>query len=137
MATIYEVRTQAAAAERDPAVVQRVAITATARLLDAWNVDQGAAATLAGTYPSTWRRMKRPSWAGKLTQDQLTRMSALVGLYQGLHVYFGEELADEWITLENDGPLFGGEAPLDFMLKGGIPAIIRVRDYVDAIRGGV
>jgi hypothetical protein len=81
--------------------------------------------------------MKHEGWSGELSQDQLTRMSSLVGLYQGLHVYFGDDLADEWVTLENDGPLFGGVSPLDLMLEGGIPAIIRVRDYVDAIRGGL
>lgn len=137
MATVYRDRPRAKAVDADPAVVQRVAITATARLLDAWKVEQDSAAKLAGARPRTWQRMKSGKWPGELNQDQLTRMSALVGLYQGLHVYFGNELADDWITLENDGPLFGGETPLEFMLEGGIPAIIRVRDYVDAIRGGV
>ena len=139
MATQFEERTdEAAEKDFDPAIVKRVAIKATSRLLTAWGVKDDPAARLAGVGSTrTWQRMKHEDWAGDLSQDQLTRMSALIGLYQGLHVYFGKDLADDWVTLENDGPLFSGEPPLDLMLEGGIPAIIRVRDYVDALRGGL
>ena len=139
MATLFDERPKEVAAEDlDPALVSRVAIKAISRLLAAWNIKDETAARLAGVGSTrTWQRMKHEDWSGDLSQDELTRMSALVGLYQGLHVYFGNDLADAWVTLENDGPLFGGSSPLDFMLEGGIPAIIRVRDYVDAIRGGL
>ena len=36
-----------------------------------------------------------------------------------------------------DGPLFRGERPVDWMIAGGLPAVMAVRDYVDALRGGV
>lgn len=122
----------------DPALIGRVAITAAARLLAAWGVtDDGASQLVGAGSTRTWQRMKKEEWPRELSQDQQTRMSALVGLYQGLHVYFGPKLADEWVKLENDGPLFGGKAPLDLMLEGGIPAILRVRDYVDSLRGGL
>jgi hypothetical protein len=139
MATLFDERPKEPDAEDfDPALVSRVALKATSRLLAAWNIKDEPAARLAGVGSTrTWQRMKHEDWSGELSQDQLTRMSALVGLYQGLHVYFGNDLADAWVTLENDGPLFGGVSPLDLMLEGGIPAIIRVRDYVDAIRGGL
>ena len=139
MATMLKERLKEAKVEElDPQAVKRVAVKATTRLLGSWGVDNEAAARLVGARsPRTWQRMKGKAWRGELSQDELTRMSALVGLYQGLHVYFGTELADDWIKLENDGPLFNGSTPLEFMLDGGIPAIIRVRDYVDAIRGGL
>lgn len=139
MATMLKERLKEAKVEElDPKVVKEVAIKAATRLLGSWGVDNDAAARLVGARsPRTWQRMKGEAWPGELSQDELTRMSALIGLYQGLHVYFGTELADDWIKLENDGPLFNGKTPLEFMLEGGIPAIIRVRDYVDAIRGGL
>ena len=65
------------------------------------------------------------------------RASALIGLYKGLHLYFGDELADRWVKLPNSGPLFEGLAPVDFMQQGGLPAIMNVREYIDAVRGGL
>ena len=122
----------------DPAFIDRTAIKATSRLLADWGIKDEFAARLAGARSTrTWQRMKHEDWSGELSQDERTRMSALVGLYQGLHVYFGDELADRWVTLLNDGPLFGGQTPLSFMVDGGIPAIVRVRDYVDSLRGGL
>lgn len=139
VATLIQERQKEAEAEDfDPKVVARVAIKATSRLLGAWGVNDDLAARLAGVGSTrTWQRMKHENWGGDLSQDQLTRMSALVGLYQGLHVYFGNDLADNWVALANDGPLFRGNSPLELMLEDGIPAIIRVRDYVDALRGGL
>ena len=139
MATLFDDRPKEANAEDyDPVLVTSVAIKAIVRLLEAWGVKDEPAARLTGARSTrTWQRMKHGDWSGELSQDELTRVSALVGLYQGLHVYFGNRLADEWVGLENDGPLFGGETPLKLMLDGGIPAIIRVRDYVDALRGGL
>lgn len=139
MATLFKERPkEVTEKDFDPQVVNRVAIKATSRLLTAWGIRDDPGARLAGVGSTrTWQRMKHENWAGGLSQDQLTRMSALVGLYQGLHVYFGKDLADDWVTLENNGPVFDGASPLDLMLEGGIPAIIRVRDYIDALRGGL
>jgi hypothetical protein len=32
--------------------------------------------------------------------------------------------------------MFGGETPLAYMVKGGVPAMLRVRQLLDARRGG-
>ncbi len=81
--------------------------------------------------------MKSQGWSGRLSKDQLTRISAFVGLYKALHLYFSDDLADDWITLDNAGPTFAGKAPAKKMIEGGLPAILETRDYVDALRGGV
>ena len=107
------------------------------RMVDLWHLTNEEAASLIDVTPRTWARMKKPDWSGRLGQDQLLRLSALVGLYKGLHLYFSDALADRWAGLPNDGPLFGGLRPLDWMIAGGLPAIMAVRDYVDALRGGV
>jgi hypothetical protein len=51
-------------------------------------------------------------------------------------VLYSDQLADEWVHLPNSNPLFGGEPPLEVMLRGGIPAMERVRALLDARRGG-
>ena len=71
-----------------------------------------------------------------LDQDQLTRISLLIGIYKALNILFSQELADAWITLPNTNAMFGGESPVDYMKKGGIPAFVRVRQLLDARRGG-
>ena len=72
-----------------------------------------------------------------LSQDQLTRVSALVGVYKGLHLLFADETADEWARRPNRGPLFDRETPVQAMIEGGIPRMLEVRRYIDAVRGGL
>jgi uncharacterized protein (DUF2384 family) len=117
--------------------VASVAVRAFARIADAWVLKNDVAAELVGASVRTWGRMKKPNWSGRLSKDQLLRISALVGLYKGLHLYFSDALADRWVGLPNTGPLFAGHPPIDRMLAGGLPVIMEARDYVDALRGGV
>ncbi len=65
------------------------------------------------------------------------RVSALIGVFKGLHLLFGDEMADRWPRLRNSGPLFGNLTPIEAMVQGGIPRMLDVRRYVDALRGGL
>jgi hypothetical protein len=65
------------------------------------------------------------------------RISYLVGIFKALHILFGEKLADEWVMLPNTNRIFGGESPLAYMKRGGIPAMQIVRRLLDGRRGGV
>ena len=114
-----------------------VAARAYARIAAAWKLPNPAAAALIGVSERTWARMKTEQWNGSLDQDQLMRVSAVTGLYKALHLYFSDKIADRWVRLANTGPSFGGHKPIDIMLRGGLPAIMDTRDYVDALRGGV
>lgn len=107
------------------------------RLVDFWRLSNEEAAALIDVTDRTWARMKKPGWSGRLSHDQLLRLSALIGLYKSLHLYFSKRLANDWAGRPNDGPLFRGDRPLDRMVAGGLPAIMAVRDYIDALRGGV
>jgi len=40
------------------------------------------------------------------------------------------------VQLPNANPIFAGESPLAYMRKGGVPSMIRVRQLLDARRGG-
>lgn len=117
--------------------IDHVAVKALVRIADAWGISNPQAARLVQESTRTWNRMKGGDWHGSLTKDQQMRISGLVGLYKGLHLYFSDALADRWPTLPNRGPLFRGATPVDFMDEGGLPAILDSRKYVDALRGGL
>jgi len=125
----------AIAADREE--MAEAGLAAFRQLTSLWALSNEEAAALLDVTERTWSRMKKPGWTGRVSQDQLLRLSALVGLYKALHLYFSDALADRWPQLPNTGPLFKGATPVTFMLTGGLPAIMQVRDYVDALRGGV
>jgi uncharacterized protein (DUF2384 family) len=121
----------------DPDKVGAIVTKAFTRIAAAWALKGEAAAELAGVSTRTWARVKAAEWVGELNQDQMQRLSALVGLYKGLHLYFSDPLADRWVNLTNSGPPFLGRSPLQAMREGGLPAILATRNYVDALRGGL
>lgn len=115
----------------------RVGLEAFRRLADAWKLTGEESAALLGVSASTWDRIKIGAREEKLSQDQLTRVSALVGTYKGLHLLFANSLADEWPRLPNAGPMFSGRSPVRAMIAGGIPVMLDVRRFIDAVRGGL
>lgn len=121
---------------RDTADINSVALKAFARIATAWSLSQKEAAGLADMSESTWKRAKKPGFAGELTKDQLLRLSATIGIYKSLELYFSDPLARSWFTRPNTGPIFGGARPIDSVIEGGLPRIIAVRTYLDALRGG-
>jgi hypothetical protein len=130
------VQPQTFADESDRARLSEVALKAFLALMKAWNLSHAEASALLGVSPSTLDRMKR-GYRPTLSQDQLTRVSALVGVYKGLHLLFADATADEWARRPNRGPLFDRETPIAAMIEGGIPRMLEVRRYVDAARGGL
>lgn len=123
--------------EADRLRLSKVALKAYRRLIDQWGLTGQQAAALLDVSTSTWERMKQGGKDKSLSQDQLTRISALVGIYKGLHLLFADDMADRWAKLENKGPLFARMSPIESMMKGGIPQMLDVRRYVDAVRGGL
>jgi uncharacterized protein (DUF2384 family) len=113
------------------------AIKAFVRVAEAWGLSNGEAASLLGISLSTWERIKRGDRAEPLSQDQLTRISALVGMFKGLRLLFANSMADRWPGLPNSGPLFANRRPIDALIEGGIPRMLEVRRYIDAVRGGL
>jgi hypothetical protein len=106
------------------------------RLAEIWGLTGTEVCALLGDVSAqTWLEMKRGEWSGMLSQDTLTRISALIGIFKGLRLLFSEPLSDEWVRLLNEGPLYGGRRPVDMMIEGGIPRMLEVRRDVDALRG--
>jgi len=117
--------------------LSNVALKAYLALAGQWNLSNAEAAALLGVSDSTWDRIKRGSWEQPLSQDQLTRASAAIGVYKGLHLLFADQMADRWPKLANRGPIFQRKSPVEAMIEGGIPVMLETRRYVDAVRGGV
>lgn len=116
--------------------MQAVGLKAFGRIAEAWGLTLTEAAGLADMSVSTWKRARKPGYGGDLTRDQLLRLSGLIGIYKSLELNFGEALARGWVRLANTGPEFDGARPVDAMVAGGLPKILRVRAYLDALRGG-
>jgi hypothetical protein len=114
-----------------------VALKAFQALAGQWKLSNAEAAALLGVSESTWDRIKRGAWDQPLSQDQLTRASAAIGVYKGLHLLFADQMADRWPKLANRGPIFQRKSPVEAMIEGGIPLMLETRRYVDAVRGGV
>jgi len=114
------------------------AIEGVRRVAELWKLTASETSALLGDMSErSWYRLKKGEARTALSQDELTRASALIGIYKGLHLLFSDPLADEWVKLPNRGPLFGGRTPLMVMIEGGIPAMLDVRRHVDALRGGL
>jgi hypothetical protein len=62
-------------------------------ILRIWCVPSASAAILIGVSLSTWYRIRHNQWSGTFSQDQMTRVSLLLGIYRGLQIQFGEDLA--------------------------------------------
>jgi hypothetical protein len=125
----------------DPVMRTRLtpaAVDGMVRLAEIWRLTAVEVCSLLGDVSErTWFRMKKHEWSGTLSQDALTRVSALVGIFKGLRLLFSEPLSHEWVRLPNKGPLYGGQRPLDAMIEGGIPKMLEVRRHIDALRGGL
>ncbi|QXX76747.1 antitoxin Xre-like helix-turn-helix domain-containing protein [Methylovirgula sp. HY1] len=136
-APLTPIERQTFAAAEDRERLSSPALKAFTNLAQRWNLSNTEAAALLGVSGSTWDRIKSGKWEQALSQDQLTRVSATVGLFKGLHLLFASDMADRWVRLPNKGPLFDHRTPINSMIEGGIPQMIEVRRYVDAVRGGL
>jgi uncharacterized protein (DUF2384 family) len=105
------------------------------RIAEKWRVPLEIVGQLLGGIPRS-SVYKLKTAAGTLRQDELTRISYIVGIYKALHILLPEELSDRWMSRPNDYFLFAGQSPLEYVLRAGIPGLQQVRSYLDAARGG-
>lgn len=118
---------------------QRIAtvVKAIVRVAEAWSLTNAEAAALFDVPTATWSRMKAGAFKGNLDQDKMMRASLLIGIFKGLRLLFNGPLEAGWPKQPNAGLAFAGQAPIDRMIAGGIPAMMSVRRHIDALRGGV
>ena len=106
------------------------------KIVGLWELrDEDARQLLGGMSNGAYYGLKKTGLR-TLDQDRLTRISLLTGIFKALNILYRKKLADRWVRLPNTNPMFGGETPLAYMVKGGVPAMLRLRQLLDARRGG-
>jgi len=125
---------QGFASEADRERLTPAALEAVVNIAEAWKLSDDDAAVLLGVSSDTWDEIRRGKWSQSLSQDQLTRASALTGVFKGLNLLFDQAMADRWPRLRNTGPLFQNLSPVEAMMEGGVPFMLEVRRHVDALR---
>ena len=111
--------------------MQRTVINVFAR----WGVTDIDAATLLGGFsPKTFGRWKKSQY-GRVDRDLADRMSNILGIHKALRIVFSDATRGyKWISTPNEA--FDGHSALDVMKAGGMGDLMRVRRYLDSVRGG-
>jgi uncharacterized protein (DUF2384 family) len=122
----------------DPSTRKRLtpaAIAAFFNIAEAWSLKNEDARALLGSVSSGKYFDLKKSHKGALTQDELTRVSLLIGIFKSLNILFSRKLANQWVTRPNSNPLFN-DAPPILLIRSGIPGMMSVRRLLDGRRGG-
>lgn len=123
----------------DPATRTRLspaAIVAFFSIVEKWELrNEDAMVLLGGISHGRYFELKRHR-KGLLSQDELTRISLLIGIFKALNILFGQRLANQWTSRPNSNAMFNGGPPLQYITRGGVPAMLGVRRLLDSRRGG-
>ena len=105
------------------------------RLFERWGVsDAEARNVLGGLAARTYARWKGGE-VGRIDRDLATRLSLLMGIHKGLRYLFADpERGYAWVKKANVN--LDGRTPLEIMTEGSMFGLMRVRNYLDAERGG-
>jgi hypothetical protein len=99
-----------------------------------WGVTDDQAAVILDLPRRTFARWKSGE-VGRIGRDGKARLSNLMGIHKALRIIFREPTRGyAWIKTANVA--FGGASALDVMLHGELTDLMRVRNYLDAERGG-
>ncbi|WEZ85688.1 MbcA/ParS/Xre antitoxin family protein (plasmid) [Rhizobium sp. 32-5/1] len=104
-------------------------------IFDRWGVsDVDAATILGGISPKTYKRWKDEDY-GRANRDLADRMSNILGIHKALRIIFAEPRTGyDWMSAKNSA--FAGLTALDVMRRGSMEDIVRIRRYLDSVRGG-
>ncbi len=112
------------------------AIEAALKIVEKWELkNEDAMVLLGGISNGRYYELKR-SHKGVLTQDELTRVSLLIGIFKALNILFSEKLANQWVSRPNSYRMFNNAPPLSFLMEAGIPGMLAVRRLLDSRRSG-
>ena len=112
------------------------AVSAFFAIVEKWDLrNEDAMALLGGTSHGRYYELKK-NRKGLLSQDELTRISLLIGIFKALNILFSQRLANQWTSRPNANPMFNNSPPLELLVRGGVPGMIGVRRLLDHRRGG-
>jgi hypothetical protein len=128
--------TESAIGFADPAERKRLsrsAIIGFIKMANIWSLTDAQALGLLGAAPSATLNEWEIENEGKTLDDNtLMRISYLLGIFKALHIGHGQELADAWLLLPNQNPIFAGRTPLEFMAHNGQLGMATVRRLLEA-----
>jgi hypothetical protein len=111
-------------------------------IADLWGLNEEQRRLILGlpsrsTYHA-WMKAAREHHEVTLDVDVLTRISAALGIHQGLGVLHEDEgEAVAWLRRPHLAPVFGGQPPLALVVSGAQDGLLQVRRFLDAARGGL
>jgi hypothetical protein len=102
-----------------------------------WQLSATEQRALLGWPPESTYFKYKSGDPGTLSFDLLMRISLVLGIYKDLHILYPEaDLANRWIKLPNNNPLFGGKPALAFLMDAGMDGLYQLRRLLDGRRGG-
>ena len=107
---------------------------ATLNLFRLWGVTDDQASIILDLPRRTFARWKAGE-VGRIGRDGKARLSNLLGIHKALRIIFREP-ARSYTWIKTSNAAFGGVSALDVMLHGELTDLMRVRNYLDAERGG-
>src|SRR5260370_11831168 len=111
-------------------------------IADLWGLTEEQRLLILG-YPSrstyhNWCKQAREHGAFTLDVDVLTRISAVLGIHQGLGILFPtEQLGVEWLRTPHSAVVFGGRPPPDLVTRRSHEGLLSQRRFLDRARGGL
>jgi hypothetical protein len=111
-------------------------------IADLWGLNEEQRRLILGYPPRStyhsWVRAVREHRDITLDIDVLTRISAVLGIHQALGILHGSEAEGiAWLRGPHGATVFGGRPPLELITSGSQDALLTVRRFLDAARGGL
>lgn len=102
-----------------------------------WSLTEDEQMSLLGISSKATLRRWRLGKVVALQRGTFERLSVTFGIFKAINQLLGPGgLADEWIRLPNQAPLFGGGAAIELMLSGRIEDLYDIRNHLDATLSG-
>ena len=101
-------------------------------ITDKWQLTNKEESTLLGN-PSIvdFNKWKDNIPPDSLNQETLRRIMRIMNIFYSLQELLPtSDAANHWIKKPNSAPLFGGDTALNFMLSGGIDALVKLEQYL-------
>lgn len=111
-------------------------------IADLWGLTQEQRRLILGdparsTYHG-WVKKARERRDITLGVDVLMRISAVLGIYQGVRTLFADDdKGVEWLQRTHKARVFGGAPPIELITCGTQDALLSVRRFLDAACGGL
>jgi uncharacterized protein (DUF2384 family) len=111
-------------------------------IADLWDLSEDERLRILGLPPRStyygWVKAVRSHRDITLDLDVLTRISAVLGIHQGLGVLQPDERAAvRWLRTPHRALVFGGRPPMDLVTCGTQDGLLTVRRFLDGARGGL